>query len=99
MEIMYKCPKCNATKTLKKAEHQTEAVFLQELPQQILCGWRGCDGYAVRPPVEIPIVDLRRREFGKLVLSQDAFAILRITGVDVIMRYNYKIDEVTAWLE
>lgn len=49
--------------------------------------------------VEIPIVDLRRKEIGKLLLTKEAVEILEATGVDLIMRYNSKTPEVTGWLD
>lgn len=49
MEQVYKCL-CGGTKTITRASHQTVLDFLNNLPQKVPCGWRGCESYAMPYP-------------------------------------------------
>lgn len=49
--------------------------------------------------IKIPIVDIRGKEIGTLEFSQNVVNIVKITGIDFIMRYNAKTATVTAWME
>jgi len=99
MEMTYTCANCGSTKTLKQGDFQAPEVFLQQLPPTLLCGVGGCTGRAVRAPVEYPIIDLRGKAIGTLVLTPETVQILQVTGVDLIMRYNVRTKEVRAWLQ
>ncbi len=44
MRCTYTCDNCRSTKTIRMSEHQKEAEFLQELPDELICGVRGCQG-------------------------------------------------------
>jgi hypothetical protein len=46
-EQLYICPKCKSTKTVKSHPKMTHGEFRQALPEKVICGWRGCDGWAV----------------------------------------------------
>lgn len=45
---LYVCPTCKSTKRINAHETQTTATFQQELPEKVICGWRGCEDYAVK---------------------------------------------------
>lgn len=46
-EQLYVCPSCKATKTFKAPTHMSWARFMSELPEKVICGYRGCPDYAV----------------------------------------------------
>lgn len=46
--VTYVCPECKATKTLVAQSYESTREFLEDLPDSIPCGWRGCDEDAVR---------------------------------------------------
>lgn len=48
MEQIYQCPTCGCTKTIVSHQTQTVWEFKQQLPINLVCGVRGCEGFAVR---------------------------------------------------
>ena len=45
MEQVYICPECKSTKTIKRPPHMNKFVFLNQLPEQLICGVGGCTSY------------------------------------------------------
>lgn len=45
----YICPTCKAAKTINAHVTQSTDDFEKQLPEKILCGFRGCEDYAVPP--------------------------------------------------
>ncbi len=43
----YKCPTCGATKEIEAHPTQTTEKFIQQLPDDLPCGFRGCNDRAV----------------------------------------------------
>lgn len=48
--------------------------------------------------MEIPIVDLQGKELGKLVLTEEVDEVLKGTGVNLMVSYNSKKQEVIGYL-
>jgi hypothetical protein len=47
----YACAMCGATKTIDLHGLPEEQRTLNQFPERIVCGWRGCQGWAF--PIEV----------------------------------------------
>lgn len=49
---LYVCPICPATKQIYANSTQSTESFMQELPDKIFCGWRGCGGMMIKKEIK-----------------------------------------------
>lgn len=45
---LYVCPTCAASKEIRAHLTQSNESFEQELPDDLPCGWRGCEDRAIK---------------------------------------------------
>lgn len=48
--------------------------------------------------MEIPIVDIKGKEIGKLVLTDEVEKVLKVTGVSLMIDYDVKQETVIGYL-
>lgn len=47
-EQRYECPNCGSVRILQIGERDKVAQF----PQRVICGWRGCLAFCVKPTIK-----------------------------------------------